>query len=431
MINPVSGRRRILGAVGALVIGCGALAACSSSGGSNPGASTSGGSNASSSGGDIVIGNMAPVATSSVDFGGIPAAVEAAANQINQNGGINGRKIKVVTCNTQYVANQELACARQLVAAHAVAAIGMNNALQGTALEKILSDAHIADIENVGPLPASFQGTNTFPLTWELGSFSPCASSAIKNATGGKSVVFVGGQMPALPVVEPIIQKSAEAAGLAWKAPITHPLTVTDYSPYVAKAMASGADIVALLELGSGPQAFVRASSSAGAKYAICTALGLSGSGGWANLGSATNNLYVGATFKPLSESNSLPLMKSLIDSFAAEKSSGSQYAKYASTAPADFQAQAMGAWLGVQAFAQVAKTIKGDITAQSVLNALPTAKVNLGGIIPNIDFSQKQSAGDYKRVFNSDAYLWKWDSSTNSYQLAGSDPDTLKVLGG
>ncbi|MGX1163639.1 amino acid/amide ABC transporter substrate-binding protein (HAAT family) [Arthrobacter sp. SLBN-100] len=380
---------------------------------------------------DILIGTMAPIGTPQADLGGIPAALEAAAADVNKNGGINGRNVRIVTCNTQYGSNQELACARQLVKDGVVAVAGMNNVFQGAAVEKIFADADIADIANTGPLVEAYQGTNTFPLTWETGSFIPCASSPIAEATGGKVVQLVAFQDPASEQFAKLMQRSAEASGLKWNDPIFNPPTVSDFSPYVARAQASGADIVVIMQLGSGPQAFVKAASAVEADFAICTALGLSGAGGWDGLGSAEENLYVGATFRPLSESTTVPMLERLVNSYADLQASSSDYAAYSSTNPADMQAQGVAAWLGVQALAQVARTIEGDVTPTSVIGALPTAKVSMGGIIPDIDFTKLTSAGEYERVFNSDAYLWKWDASNNDYTLAGEVADTLELTSG
>lgn len=405
-------RRWFAVAVSALAVAT-APAACSNSGGGSGGASP------------IVIGTMAPVATPQIDYGGIFSAVKASAAVVNKQGGINGRPIQVFTCNTQRQANQELACARQAVAKHAVAMIGMNNSLNGTAVERILSQAHIADIENTGPLISSYQGNNTFPLTWETGSFLPCASKDLAQKVNADSVVMVRSPLSIGNLFASIVGNGARANGLNFKPPIVTSASVSDFSPYVAQAQKSGAKIVILMLLGSGPQAFVRASGDVGAKYTICTALGLSGSGGWSGLGAAANQLYVGATFKPLSQSKSLPLLKTMLDSMAVQKAGGD---KYADTSPQAFQAQSMGAWLGVQAFAQVAKTIQGEVTARSFLPAIARAKVNMGGIIPDIDFTKIQSAGDYQRVYNSDAYLWKWDASNSQYLQEGSILSTLRL---
>lgn len=385
----------------------------------------SGGSGSSNGPAPIVIGTMAAVGTPQIDYGGIFAAVKASASAINKKGGIHGHPIEVFTCNTQYQATQELACAREAVSKHAVAMIGMNNALSGTPVENILSRAHIADIENTGPLTSSYQGDNTFPLTWETGSFIPCVSKDLAQKAGADSVVMVHSPTNVATLFTTLIGNAARANGLKFLPPIETSANVSDYSPYVAQAQQSGAKIVVTLLLGSGPQAFVRASGAAGANYAICTALGLSGSGGFAGLGPATNQLYLGATFQPPSQAKSLPLMQEMLQSMADEYAAGD---KYADTSPQTFQAQSMGAWLGVQAFAQVANTIKGDVTADSFLPAIRTAKVDLGGIIPSVDFTQAQSVGDYQRVYNSDAYLWKWEPANSQYLPEGSTQNTLKL---
>jgi hypothetical protein len=54
-----------------------------------------------------------------------------------------------------------------------------------------------------------------------------------------------------------------------------------------------------------------------------------------------------------------------------------------------NYSSEALNSWLGMQAFAQVARSIKGPIDHASFLAALRTAKVSSDGIIPNIGFSK------------------------------------------
>src|SRR5262245_13194632 len=54
----------------------------------------------------------------------LPGAVKARARVINNKGGINGRKVEVIACNTSFDQDRTGQCARDAVAENVVALIG-------------------------------------------------------------------------------------------------------------------------------------------------------------------------------------------------------------------------------------------------------------------------------------------------------------------
>ena len=63
-----------------------------------------------------------------------------------------------------------------------------------------------------------------------------------------------------------------------------------------------------------------------------------------------------------------------------------------------------MGTWAAYVAFAQIASTIKGDITAESFFDAAQkTRALDLGGMVPVLDFTKEWTDGlkGYERLFN------------------------------
>jgi hypothetical protein len=189
--------------------------------------------------------------------------------------------------------------------------------------------------------------------------------------------------------------------------------------------------------LGGAPQAFVRASSEAGAKYTICTAIGLSGTGGFYNLGDATNRLYVGSDTASLTTNS--PVVQKFISEINAAHAAGNADA---TVSPHGYFDQTAEAWLGLQAVIQAASTIHGDITKQSIAQALNTAHLNFGGFIPSLSFGATPESGansssplfkEFQHVWNSTGYLWKWNPTTGQYEPFAIVPNTfgLALKGG
>jgi branched-chain amino acid transport system substrate-binding protein len=414
--------------VGALAVVCAVVVgACGSSGSSG---NANGGGGASGAHSPIMVGTIAPVSTAALSYGGIFATLKAWATQENKHGGLNGHPIKTWTCNTEYQSAQELACARQAVSAGVDVMVGDNNDLEGSAYGAILSQAKIPDVENTGAESNGFAGAYTFPITWPLGTFVTCASSNMAQIAGGKKIVAVATQNAVSSALLALDQTAAKNSGDTWLKPIMVSSDTADYSSSVAQAQQSGAQTVLMILLGAGPQAFVRASSAVGAKYKICTALGLSGAGGFSGLGSAANNVFVGSDSVPVTTNTSA--MKAFNTAMKAEQATGDSAA---SLSPKTYQAQTMETWLGLQAVQQAAATIKGSPTPSAITAALRKVSLSFGGIVPSFSFSDKPETGAgssdpaaqaFAHVWNSTAYLWKWNPGSSTYTLAGKVPNTF-----
>lgn len=394
--------------------------------------SASSASGAKLTGKPITFGTIVPINTPTGSWPGVISALNAGATAINKSGGINGHPVKIWTCKTPViVAAQEVACARRAAASPSVALIGDLNGENANTYGEILAKAGLPDIANTGPLTNGYTGNTAFPTTWSLANFFPCVSGALARQAGGNKLAAVVIDHPSVAAQEPVYRRMAKAEGINWVKTIKTPITASDYSSAVAEAQQTGANIVMILLVGNGPQAFVRASSGAGAKYRICTALGLSGFGGWGGTGRSADKLYVGADFRPLGGKNAT--IRRFESEMAAQARTGD---KNANVAPEVLQSNTVQAWLGLQIAAQAAKKIKGPITRASLRKALSTTNAKLGGIIPDINFASRPLSGasssipllkGYERVWSSPAYLWKWNSSAKKYSLIASYKNTFK----
>jgi hypothetical protein len=65
------------------------------------------------------------------------------------------------------------------------------------------------------------------------------------------------------------------------------------------------------------------------------------------------------------------------------------------------------GSWVTMKIFAQVAKTIKGNITAASFQKALKKSKaVSTGGLTPTLNFTKPFPNPTFKQLYNATSYL-------------------------
>jgi ABC-type branched-subunit amino acid transport system substrate-binding protein len=113
-LRPTGSFRSAALSAGALVASASLAAGC----GLVPGAT--GGSGDDS----IVVMTWAPEGTAATNKPGMPAFARAYARWINANGGLDGRQLKVLTCNDHNDTVDAAKCARQAVKANAVAVLG-------------------------------------------------------------------------------------------------------------------------------------------------------------------------------------------------------------------------------------------------------------------------------------------------------------------
>jgi ABC-type branched-subunit amino acid transport system substrate-binding protein len=142
----MTGRRRnhstflptITRPVRATVMSAGALVACASlAAGCGVVPGTTGGSGD----GPITVMTWAPWDTNSTNKPGMPAMATAYAKWINKHGGLNGRKLKVLTCNDHNNSVSAAKCARQAVDEDVVAVVGSYSEF---------SDSYFAPLEGAG-----------------------------------------------------------------------------------------------------------------------------------------------------------------------------------------------------------------------------------------------------------------------------------------
>ncbi|WP_443054071.1 ABC transporter substrate-binding protein [Streptomyces sp. IBSBF 2435] len=137
-------------AAGALASGCGAI----------PGGT--GGSP-----GPVVVMTWAPDDTRSTNMPGMLAMAQAFESYVNDTGGLNGRKLKVLTCNERNDSVAVSMCVQRAADAHAVAVVG-SYSQQGGAFTTALESNDIPYIGGYGITQDEFQSPLSYPVNGGL-----------------------------------------------------------------------------------------------------------------------------------------------------------------------------------------------------------------------------------------------------------------------
>ncbi|MDX6353189.1 MAG: branched-chain amino acid transport system substrate-binding protein, partial [Streptomyces sp.] len=137
-------------AAAALLAGCGVL----------PGS-------AGGSPGPVVVMTWAPTDTKATNMPGMLAMAQVVEKYVNGQGGLNGRKLKVLTCNERNDAIAVTNCAQQADDAGAVAVVGSYSEA-GSAFTSALESSGIPYLGGYGITQEEFQSLMSYPVNGGL-----------------------------------------------------------------------------------------------------------------------------------------------------------------------------------------------------------------------------------------------------------------------
>ncbi|MFF5183838.1 ABC transporter substrate-binding protein [Streptomyces sp. NPDC000345] len=220
------------GSVRASALAAGALAACASlTAGCGVVPGVTGGSGDDS----IVVMTWAPAGTAATNKPGMPAFARAYARWINAEGGINGRKLTVLTCNDHNDAVSAAACARRAVKEHAVAVVGSYSQH---------SDAFFPHLEGAGiPYVGGYGVTNaefTSPLSYPVNGGQPALLAGLGKVladTCAGPVALVRPDTIAGDVLPPMLDAGLKAGGHGKSADQRAAEDATEYSGQAEDAL--------------------------------------------------------------------------------------------------------------------------------------------------------------------------------------------------
>jgi ABC-type branched-subunit amino acid transport system substrate-binding protein len=184
---------------------------------------------------------VAPIDTTTDSLIEVPAAVQAAAKQINHEGGLKGHPIQVITCSDQNQPNAATQCAEQAVSDGVIAVVGSWSTFSND-LYPALATAGIVQLGETPLTAADFSNPLSYPIT--AGTIIEFSADGVLAARAGcKTIASVGPNQPQ----EQLVFQGTKAGADSVNPKITMPSVfitdpVTDYAPAISQAIADGAD---------------------------------------------------------------------------------------------------------------------------------------------------------------------------------------------
>lgn len=390
---PIKSHKFAVGAaLAALMIG--STAACGSDDdGDGPSAASPSGPTASVSGStQAPIKLMAIVGlTGPVVFPEIVTSMKAAAKNVNDSGGVNGRQIEILVCDEKNDVNVAAACARKAIEEKATAVVG-GTAATGGIIMPVLEKAGIPDVASQPVSPAQTNSPLSFPITSLALGFT--AQAAVLKAAGATSVEFAGPNNPAYLGLVELTKSLLPQVGIKFQGNVNFARDATEFTQTAAQIYNSGADGYAPFVTNTvALPAFVKAVNDAGEKFgedptvingAIFTPSVLDD-----ELKGKLEGLYVLHSGQTPTDT-ALPGIKAYHDQVAAL---GGEKIEYTDTGLQSF--------VGVHVIADLLKKATGDVAAPAVLvDAMRKAgPINYPGWTP-FDWSKPALPGPLAKIF-------------------------------
>jgi branched-chain amino acid transport system substrate-binding protein len=355
-----------------------ALSACGGSTGS-------GGSG--DDGGSIKIGAWIPLSGAQA-ASGVPQAAGANAYfaWLNETGGINGRQVEWIVKDNAYDPQQTVQAARQLIGQDQVVAIVNANGVAPSeaAFPFVLEQSQVPVVNHYGGIEPWYEPARPLLFgTQTLYEDQAAAMAAWAVQSGARRLLVVHDDPKAFADVAAQIEPAAKRADPSTSV-TTLPvkLGTTDYAPVVSSVRAAAPDAVMLIVPAPEAAAYLKEAKLQGVAAPAY---------GYAPTASSTTVTLAGDAAEGF---RAVSLTKVPSDPSSEMQQFRDAMARYAPDQPADFST--LLGYANAAVFAEIAKTINGPITAESLVAAYENAGKVSTGVAPDMTFSATQHLGTH-----------------------------------
>jgi ABC-type branched-subunit amino acid transport system substrate-binding protein len=312
-----------------------------------------------------------------------PLGASAAAQAINDAGGLNGHDIEVISCDTASDPNKSVQCARSAIDKGVLAVVGSFDPIGSATLLPVLEAAKIPYIGPLGIGPADFTSPVSFPVSSGApgGTFGMVALMKSEGCT----TVALWGDSAFDPITAKNLIGSVESAGMT-AIPVELPQTATDVTPQVSQALDGNPDCVAFSASGLQAVQLFKGVRGAGSDAKMFSAYGTLIPPFVQALGADAEGILVTADEPPVDD----PALADFLAQLTTYEPSVEQ--------PTQFT---LNAWYAVQAFKLAVEGMDGDVNPQALLEHLGTMEdISLPGL-ETFSFVDGQPGTLYPRMFN------------------------------
>jgi ABC-type branched-subunit amino acid transport system substrate-binding protein len=315
-------------------------------------------------------------ATASPD---VPEGAIAAAKAINAAGGIKGRPVQIIRCDTKNDPNVATQCGRKAVAERVVAMVG-NLTIYANRFMPLLAQHKIPSVGLEPATAADFTSPSSFPIAGGAPVQFAGLGGALA-AAGAKKIVLARLDIAEAAAVAQFVNLGLMRFQLTMK-DVPVPVGAPDMAPYAAAALQGGTDGIVVAQSSQDTVNFIQAVRQANPNVMIAMNVTLQGQVNKA-LGSAADGIIENAA-----------------DTIALKNTAEKRYERDMKAAGyKDLAGYRLPAYVSVRLIQTIAKGLT-SVTAPAVFNALQRATHLETGFTPPLQFKKGGVAG-LPRVFN------------------------------
>jgi ABC-type branched-subunit amino acid transport system substrate-binding protein len=344
-----------------------------------------GGSTAAKDTSPIKLYQISEVQSAAISLPFTKTSAQAAVDEINAKGGINGRKLELTTCNEAADPNTGVKCAQTAVQDPDMVAMVGNFSLFGDQINPVIDAGKIPNIGLDMVSASDAKSATSFPF--DIGVPGYAAEPYVaKTYLKAQKVAYIVPDTGGAKAVVSYIQTGAKAAGVDIVAEITVPTDATDYTQFVAKAEDAGATALLSGMTAPGNLALWKALQSTGSKIKTVMSDGGVSAALLQQAGTVSDGNYVISSVPAPTESNA----------------AGKAYLAGMKTYAPDEKVLSgigMRAWLAVHLFADVASKIDGKVDRASVLKAFNGLKSHKFYWVDDLNFTKAGPISEYPRI--------------------------------
>lgn len=321
-------------------------------------------------------------------YAAVKTTAEAYEQWINANGGIAGHPLEVTVCDDRGEPTQATACAREAVAAGAVAGVGSYSAFGADIIPVLEKDDTawfgVPSVQSAQELESKI----SFPTGSIPANGAGIVAKAYEEGCKVVNAVILEG---AGPTFEPVLENAAKAYGQKINDIVNLPAEAKDYAPQVAESLSGDADCVIGIIAETQYQSFMPAWQQSGTDAKLYGVQGNLNENAIEGFEDVAEGSLIGGPFPDITTAP-WDNMREALEEFGADES-------------LDYDSiTALGDWNGYTAFANVVENMTGPINNKTFLEAASkTTNLETEGQVPVLDFTKEWTEGPegFLRLFN------------------------------
>lgn len=334
----------------------------------------------------------------------VPVVIQAAVENLNSAGGINGRKVDLSVCNDQGTQAGATKCARDAVTSDAVATIVLQTRYSEAVLP-LFDQANMAMVGNVASTSADYTNSASFSTGSPQIGVAGLTQQFISR--GCDVITFIHWDTPTSALALPLVQKVVADGGKKLLDKNMGASGASDYGPVAASISDAGSTCALSFLPATDAVKWIRAQKQRDPNFIVGTTTAAAPVAVLTQLGQDGDNLLLASGTPDVSDSDNADIVKFLADM------------KAANVDPKNFTAIGVQAWGNFQLVAGAIKSVPGTPDRAAVTNAMNNITTPATGLFGDFNTTKPNSQADYARIFATDVYFY----TTKDQKLSSQGP--------